>query len=90
MIAQIVEDQQLLQVDAVAAIKKIFGKEFVYRSDIGELSIDRRVLYQFRKLTEDDVVWVTRPGGGFCPEAYWRKRERNDSAERTQYEIFNS
>ncbi|MFN0196252.1 MAG: DUF6953 family protein [Planctomycetaceae bacterium] len=78
-------NEQLLQVNAVAAIKDLFGKDFVYRSDVGEMSIDRRILYQFRKLTGDDIVWVTQYGGGFWPGAYWRKRESGDSPDRTQY-----
>jgi hypothetical protein len=85
MVEQINVNEQLLQVDAVAAIKDLFGKAFVYRSEIGELSIDRRILYQFRKLTKDDVVWATHHGGGFYPDAHWRKRERSDSPGRTQY-----
>jgi hypothetical protein len=48
MIAQLEADERLLQVDAVATIEKVFGPEFVYISDIGEKSIDRRVLYTSR------------------------------------------
>ena len=80
------EEEQLLQVDAIAAIEKLFGSEFVYLSDVGEKSIDRRVLSSFRKLTEDDVVWVTHHGGGYWLGAYWRKRGPGDSSGRTQYE----
>ena len=80
------EEEQLLQVDAIAAIEKLFGSEFVYLSDVGEKSIDRRVLSSFRKLTEDDVVWVTHHGGGYWSGAYWRKRGPGDSSGRTQYE----
>ncbi len=86
MVAQLEEGERLLQVDTVAAIEKLFGPEFVYVSDIGEKSIDRRVLNQFRKLTEDEVVWVTRHGGIYWSGAYWRNREPGDSAGRTQYE----
>lgn len=86
MVSQLAEGECLLQVDAVAAIEKVFGAEFVFLSDIGEKSIDRRVLYQFRKLSGDDVVWVTQHGGGFWPEAHWRNRERGDSPERVQYQ----
>ena len=86
MIGQIDEHELLLQVNAVAAIKDLFGKDFVFVSDIGELSIDRRILYQFRKLTGDDIVWVTHQGGGYWSGAHWRKREPGDSSDRTQYE----
>jgi hypothetical protein len=86
MVAQLEADDSLLEVDAVAAIEKLFGPAFVYVSDIGEKSIDRRVLNQFRKLTEDDVVWVTQHGGGYWSGAHWRKRGPGDSSGRTQYE----
>jgi hypothetical protein len=85
MVAQLEDGDSLLQVDAVAAIEKLFGPEYVYVSDIGENSIDRRVLTQFRKLTLDDVVWVTRHGGGFWSGAHWRKRCTGDASGRTQY-----
>lgn len=86
MLARVNRYEKLLQVKAVAAIKEKFGSEFVYLSDIRELSIDRRILYQFRKLSGDTVVWVTHLGGGFCPQAHWRKRESGDASGRTQYE----
>ena len=85
MATQLAEGDCLLQVAAVAAIETLFGAEFVYISDIGEKSIDRRVLNQFRKLTADEVVWVTRHGGVFWAGAHWRKREPGDSFGRTQY-----
>ena len=86
MAAQFEEDERLLQVDAVAAIEKLFGAGFVYLSDIGEKSIDKRVLNQFRKLTGDEVVWVSHHGGAYWSGAHWRKREPGDSSGRTQYE----
>ncbi len=86
MTTQINRFGRLLQVKAVAAIEKRFGKEFVYLSDIGEMSIDRRVLYHFNKMTHNGVVWVTRQGGGFWKGAHWRPREYGDSPGRTQYE----
>jgi len=74
MVAQLEESDCLLQVEAVAGIEKMFGSEFVYLSDIGEKSIDRRVLNHFRTLTGEDVVWVTQHGGGYWSGAHWRKR----------------
>jgi len=85
MVAQLDGSERLLQVEAVASIQKLFGPEFVYENVDGELAIDRRVLYHFRKLTAETVVWVTKQGGGFCPEAHWRRRETGDSRGRTQY-----
>jgi hypothetical protein len=52
----------------------------------GEKSIDRNVLAQFRKLTGDDVAWVTLHGGGFWAGAHWRKREAGDSGGGSQYQ----
>ena len=86
MIAQLGEGDCLLQVESVAAIEKLFGSEFVYLSDLGEKSIDRRVLYQFRRLTQDEIVWVIQHGGGYWSGAHWRKRVPGDSPGRTQYE----
>lgn len=86
MATQLEDGDSLLQVDAVAGIEELFGPDYVYVSDIGEKSIDKRILNQFRKLTADDVVWVTQHGGGFWSEAHWRKRGVGDSSGRTQYE----
>lgn len=85
MLVQLEESHSLLQVDAVAGIETLFGPDYVYISNYGERSIDKRILYQFRKLTGDDVVWVTRHGGFYWSGAHWRKRETGDSADRTQY-----
>lgn len=64
---------------------KMFGPEFVYMSNIGEKSIDRRVLYQFRKLTEDEVVWVTEMERGFWSRGPLAECKFGDSFGRTQY-----
>jgi len=85
MVAQIEAKDELYQVRAVEEIKKRFGREFVYPGNFGELSIDTRVLYQFRKLTGDKVVWVTLHGGAFSEECHWRKRVRGDRPGRIQY-----
>ena len=85
MVHRLEESDELLQVDAVAEIESRFGDEFVYVSDIGEMSIDRRVLDHFRKLTGNDVVWVTLHGGVYWPGAHWRKRDKYDTDGRTQH-----
>lgn len=88
MFRLVCEQGQLLQVEAVKGIRLLFGAEFVYlHPDIGEWSIDRRVLYHFRRLGGDAVVCVTCRGGGYCPEAYWRKRTFRDAPGRTQHEL---
>ena len=85
MLAQLDEHDELLQVEAVAEIQRLFGPEFIYVGTNGEMAIDRRVLYQFRKLSEGTVVWVTEHGGAYWPGAHWRKRGPGDSPSRTQY-----
>lgn len=50
------------------------GSEFLYRNASGGLSIDKRVLKEFWKLTTDAVVWE-RAG-------YWRRRKAGDPAGR--------
>ena len=86
MVALLGENDPLLQVDAVAGIERTFGTEFVRLSDIGEKSIDKRVLNHFRGLTAEDVVWVTQHGGVYWAGAHWRKRGIGDAPGRTQYE----
>jgi Family of unknown function (DUF6953) len=85
MLAQLDENDELLQVDAVAEIQRLFGHEFVYIGDNGEMAIDRRVLYQFRKLSGNGVVWVTEHHGVYWSGAHWRKRCPGDSPGRIQY-----
>jgi hypothetical protein len=47
----------LYQDTAVREIHGQFGGEFVYRNRRGNLVISRRVLQEFRKMTEGRVVW---------------------------------
>jgi hypothetical protein len=84
MLAQIDENDELLQVDAVTEIQRLFSSEFVYVGNYGELSIDTRVLYQFRKLSGEAVVWVTENNGSYWSGAHWRKRQQGDSPGRRQ------
>jgi hypothetical protein len=86
MLAQLEANDELLQVEAVAEIQRRFGPEFVYVGSYGEMSIAARVLYQFRELSGDSIVWVTEHGGVFSPGAHWRKRGAGDSPGRTQYQ----
>jgi hypothetical protein len=82
MVSQLEDEDELPQQKTVAKIKKLFGAKFVHKDPQGYLAIDRKVLYQFRKLTESTVVWVARPDNRL--EGYWRKRDPNDSPGRTQ------
>lgn len=75
-------DGQLLQQRAAYVIQELFGPEFVCRDQFGELGISRRVLYRFKQLTEDSVVWVAVQGDLLA--GYWRKREPFDEHGRRQ------
>jgi hypothetical protein len=70
-------DGELLQVDAVCEIEGRFGPQFVYDNENGNQAIDKTVLREFRKLTENSVIWNRS-------ERYWRKRESFDAANRRQ------
>lgn len=78
MVAQIEDVHELRLKDAV---RKLIGSEFLYCDD-GHAAIDRRILYQFRKLTEDSVVWVSQKDKWY--EGFWRKRKVGDAPGRTQ------
>jgi hypothetical protein len=47
----------LHQQEAVAIIEEEFAGEFIYENENGNLAIDRRVLREFRKLTENTAAW---------------------------------
>ncbi len=57
----------LYQETVVYKIKELFGDTFVYLNANGNLSIDKKVLATFRKLTNDTVIWDRG-------EKAWRKR----------------
>ena len=71
MYSKIQQKRELYQEDAASHIKAVFGSDFVYVNESGNLAIDRAVLKEFRKLTEGAVVWVRS-------ERYWRFRESYD------------
>ncbi len=77
MLAKIQKAKEIYQEDVVYEIEKKFGKEFVYDNDSGNLAIGKNVLREFRKLTEDIVVWER--GGRF-----WRMREKSDPIGKRQ------
>ncbi|WP_414738128.1 DUF6953 family protein [Escherichia coli] len=66
----------LYQETVVYKIKELFGDTFVYLNANGNLSIDKKVLAKFRKLTNDTVIWeflrrfcsaqLTDNGSQFC------------------------
>ena len=77
--------QVLRQQEAAAMIQERFGAQFVYRDQYGYLAISRKVLYQFRKLTADLVVWEVRDGNWF--DGWWRLREFSDTPWRKQSSV---
>jgi hypothetical protein len=71
MLKRLNEDQILYQNQIVYEIAEKFGDDFFYTNQNGNLGIDRNVLAEFRKLTEDKVVWSRG-------ERYWRFIEDYD------------
>ena len=67
----------LLQADAAAGIEREFGASFIYVNENGNQAIDRRVLREFRELTEDNVIWDRW-------EYKWRHRQPGDAPSRKQ------
>jgi hypothetical protein len=71
MAEQLKEKKYLYQEDIVWEIQNLFGEQFVYENENGNLAIDKTVLRHFRTLTPD-AIWE----GG---ERMWRARERYDA-----------
>lgn len=83
MVEQLMEDDELVQQDAAHRVKELFGDEFVYCDEHGYLAISRKVLYQFKKLTGEAVVWVHVQTDWVA--GYWRWREAIDKPGRRQF-----
>jgi len=77
MLGQLEEHVELYQEDAVWEIQELFGEEFIYENENGNFAIGKNVLREFRKLTEENVVWErgTR---------LWRRRTEYDEPGRRQ------
>ena len=71
MLRALEERQSLYQENVVYEIATEFGEEFTYLNANGNLAIDKKVLREFRKLTEATVVWERG-------ERMWRKRIESD------------
>ena len=67
MLKRLNEAKTLYQEVVVQEIQYQYGNEFVYINENGNLAISRKVLSEFRKLTEGQVVWSRG-------ERYWRFR----------------
>lgn len=48
---------RLYQEEVVWVMKKEFGNDYVYENDNGNYAISKKVLAEFRKLTEGKVTW---------------------------------
>lgn len=79
MVEELKREKFLYQETVVYDITSKFGNEFTYINDNGNLVIDRRVLREFRKLTEDWVVWEKS-------ERLWRLRAAYDTFGKRQTE----
>ncbi|MCS6125000.1 DUF6953 family protein [Shewanella baltica] len=51
------QGRMLYQEEIVWRMKNEFGNEYVYTNDNGNYAIDKKVLAEFRKLTEGKVTW---------------------------------
>jgi len=71
MLQELVSKKELYQEIAVYEIHNRFGKEFTYINQNGNLAIDKKVLQEFKKITEGQVVWTRR-------DKSWRFREKYD------------
>ena len=82
MVGELIKHEMLDQQSAVYYIGEQFGQQFgqqfVYANANGNPAIDKKVLKEFRELTDDTVVWER---GQRC----WRKRQRHDEPGRQQY-----
>lgn len=77
MLDVISRDEFLYQDDAVYTIADLYGDRFVYENANGNLAISKEVLAAFRKLSEQNIVWVRG-------ERMWRLREESDTPGRMQ------
>lgn len=81
MLEKLKERGYLYQEIAVGKIKSKYGQEFTYRNRNGNLAIDKRVLKEFRKLTEKTVVWERG-------ERRWRYRKDSDGPNKRQSKYY--
>lgn len=77
MLKQVKKDKVLYQQQVVYEINERFGDKFTYVNNNGNLAIVASVLKEFRKLSEDVVVWER-------DERCWRLRNKNDTPGRRQ------
>ena len=71
MLDQLDRRRRLYQDSAMRNIRHMFGHEWSYENENGNLAIHKGVLAEFRKLGGDDVVWERGSRS-------WRKRTERD------------
>jgi hypothetical protein len=71
------KSHRLYQETAVMRIRKQFGDEFSYRNTNGNYAIGKDVLKEFKKLSEDTLIWERG-------ERAWRPRKPHDKPGRQQ------
>jgi hypothetical protein len=77
MLDKMADSHWLYQETVVIAIRRDCGPEFVYTNESGNPAIDRSVLREFRKLTEQTLIWERG-------EKAWRRRKDSDKPTRQQ------
>ncbi len=77
MLSELDRQTLLHQEFVVIQILLQFGEQFTYTNNNDNLTIAKNVLEAFRRLTGDDVVWVS-------DERYWRRRQPDDEPGRHQ------
>ena len=77
MVTQMGEGHWLYQETIVYRIRNDCGPEFVYNNASGNLAIDKAVLREFKKLTENTLVWERGSKA-------WRRRRGHDKPGREQ------
>lgn len=75
MLSEIEKHGCIYQDDVVDYLVKAKAESFLRENSDGNLVIGREVLDAFKKLTEDNVVWVK-------PDFYWRFRVAEDEPGR--------
>lgn len=77
MLQRLEKERYLYQEIIVYDIEGKFGDGFTYVNNNGNLAVDRRVLREFRRLTERNVIWERG-------ERMWRYREGYDPPDKRQ------
>lgn len=75
MRSQLDKDGCLYQDDVVDYLVKEGAEALLRENSDGNLVLERQLLNEFRKLTQDEVVWVK-------PDKYWRFRVPEDEPGR--------